>query len=130
MDMIDLFIGSEGTLGVITEITLRVLPRIPAVALALVCVPSEAKAVALVAALRRAAQQTWRDRDPRGLDLAAIENMDGRCLEILREDGVDRKHDVTVPDGTVMALLMQIELAPDTTSERAYGEIGAPSPGL
>ena len=124
MDLIDLFIGSEGTLGVITEITLRVLPRIPAVALALVCVPSETKAVGLVAALRRAAQQTWRDRDPRGLDLAAIENMDGRCLAMLREDGVDRKHDVTFPDGTAMALLMQIELAPDTTSERAYEEIG------
>jgi len=130
MDLIDLFIGSEGTLGVITEITLRVLPRIPAVALALVCVPSEAKAVALVDALRRAAQQTWSDRDPRGLDLAAIENMDGRCLEMLREDGVDRKHDVTFADGTAMALLMQIELAPETTSERAYEDIGnALSPG-
>jgi D-lactate dehydrogenase (cytochrome) len=125
MDLIDLFVGSEGTLGVITEITLRVLPRIPAVALALVCMPSEAKAVALVGALRRAAQQTWRTRDPRGLDVAAIENMDRRCVEMLREDGVDRKHDVTFPDGTAIALLMQVELSPGTTSERAYEEIGA-----
>src|ERR671935_125908 len=34
MDLIDLFIGSEGTLGVITEITFRVLPERPARCLA------------------------------------------------------------------------------------------------
>ena len=27
MDLIDLFIGSEGTLGIIVEATLRVIPR-------------------------------------------------------------------------------------------------------
>jgi D-lactate dehydrogenase (cytochrome) len=130
MDLIDLFIGSEGTLGIITEVTLRVLPRIPAIALALVCVRSEAGAVALVDALRRAAQHTWRDRDPLGLDIAAIENMDRRCLEMLREDGVDRKHDVTFPEDAAIALLMQVELPPDTTAERAYEDIGAAlSPG-
>ena len=37
---------------------------------------------------------TWRQRDPRGIDVAAIEHLDRRCLEILREDGADRRSDV------------------------------------
>ena len=125
MDLIDLFIGSEGTLGLVTEITFRVLPRVPALALALVCVPSETAAVALVDAIRRASQRTWHDRDPRGLDIVAVENMDRRCLELLHADGVDRKYDVDFPDLTAVALLMQLELAPETTSAQAYEQIGS-----
>jgi len=125
MDLVDLFIGAEGTLGVITAITFRIVPRVPGRALAFVPVPSEARAVELVDALRRASQTTWRDRDPHGIDVAAIENMDRRCLELLREDGVDRQHDVAWPDDTAIALLVQLELAPDMTAARAYDEIGA-----
>ena len=42
MDLIDLFIGAEGTLGVITELTLRVLPTRPAICLAFVRLPAPA----------------------------------------------------------------------------------------
>jgi len=125
MDLVDLFVGAEGTLGIVTEITFRVLPRAPLVALAFVPVPTEAGAVALVRALRDASRRTRQERDPRGIDVAAIENLDRRCLEILREDGVDRQHDVTLPLAAEMALLVQIELPPGTTAARAYDEIGA-----
>ena len=125
MDLVDLFVGAEGTLGIITEITFRVLPRAPLVALAFVPVPTEAGAVALVRALRDASRRTRQERDPRGIDVAAIENLDRRCLEILREDAVDRRHDVTLPLAAEMALLVQIELPPGTTAARAYDEIGA-----
>src|SRR5436190_6380850 len=90
MDLIDLFIGSEGTLGIITEVTFRVMPVRPAACLAFVPFDDRTAALAFVARLRDAASDTWRTRDPRGMDVSAIEHMDGRCLSLLREDGADR----------------------------------------
>jgi D-lactate dehydrogenase (cytochrome) len=111
MDPIDLFIGSEGTLGVITTVTFRALSPVPTTALALVPCRWERDALALVADLRRDAA------------VAAIEHMDSRCLEILHEDGADRQNDVTFPAGTTLALLVQLELPPGTTEAEAFDQI-------
>jgi D-lactate dehydrogenase (cytochrome) len=111
MDLIDLFIGSEGTLGVITTVTFRTLSPIPTSALAFVPCPSEENALALVGALR--AERS----------VAAIEHVDRRCLEILHEDGADRRSDVRVPDGSELALMVQLELPPGTTEADAFSEI-------
>ncbi|MBI3401221.1 MAG: FAD-binding oxidoreductase [Acidobacteria bacterium] len=124
MDLIDLFIGSEGTLGVVIDVTLRVLPSRPAQCLAFVPFADRRAALDFVAELRRAALETWRGRDPNGLDISAIEHMDARCLALLREDGVDRQCGVTIPDGTAIALLVTLELPPDMTSALAFDEIG------
>ena len=113
MDLIDLFIGSEGTLGVITTVTFRTASPIPTTALALVPCRSETDALALVADLRR---------EPA---VAAIEHMDRRCLDILEEDGADRRYDVRFPAGTALALLVQIELPRETTESDAFTEIEA-----
>jgi D-lactate dehydrogenase (cytochrome) len=123
MDLIDLFIGSEGTLGVVVDATLKVLQAPPAMAFALIPLPAEATALALVDELRRASAATWRDRDPRGIDVAAIELLDRRCLEVLHEDGADRRHDINVPDGTDAMLIVQLELPAGETAARAYDEI-------
>jgi D-lactate dehydrogenase (cytochrome) len=111
MDLIDLFIGSEGTLGVITTVTFRTLSPVPTSALAFVPCASEADALALVGDLRR---------EPA---VAAIEHVDRRCLEILHEDGADRRCDVRVPAGTALALLVQLELPPGTTEAEAFTQI-------
>jgi D-lactate dehydrogenase (cytochrome) len=113
MDAVDLFVGSEGTLGVITTATFRTLSPIPTTALAFVPCRSESEALALVGDLRQERA------------VAAIEHMDRRCLEILKEDGADRRHDVRVPDGTTLALLVQLELPTGTTEAAAFDEIEA-----
>ena len=132
MDAVDLFVGSEGTLGFITEVTCGVVSPRPETCLVWLTVPDDAGALALVAALRREAQATWRSRDPRGVDVAAVEHLDRRSLELVREDGADRRHDVDVPADAAVALLVQLELPPGAapTSDAAYDQIGgALAPG-
>jgi D-lactate dehydrogenase (cytochrome) len=123
IDLVDLFVGSEGTLGVIVDATLRVLPEPPAAALALVPVASEATAITLVDELRRESSATWRTRDRRGIDVAAIEHLDRRCLELLREDGADRRHDITIREGTELVLIIQLELPAGTDAAHAYADV-------
>jgi D-lactate dehydrogenase (cytochrome) len=113
MDAIDLFIGSEGTLGIITDISFRVVSPPPAVAMAMVPCQSEEQAIQLTSRLRAASLAI------------AIENIDRRSIEILVEDGVTAREHVTFPPGTEMALFVQLELPPGTTAERAYDEIAA-----
>ena len=124
MDLIDLFIGSEGTLGVVTEITLRVVPA-PAVCFALIPCPDFDTALDLVSSLREEARETWRTRDPRGLDVSAIEQMDARSIAILREDAADVRCGVNIPAGTGTLLLAEIELPRGTTAADVYVELGS-----
>jgi D-lactate dehydrogenase (cytochrome) len=124
MDAIDLFIGSEGTLGIVTEVTLRVLPTRPAECLVFVPFSSREAALAYVTGLRTAALDTWRTGDPRGLDVSAIEHMDARCLALLREDGVDHQQGVDIPADAAIALLVTLELPAGTTAGQTFDEIG------
>jgi D-lactate dehydrogenase (cytochrome) len=112
MDLIDLFIGSEGTLGVIAEATFRTAARPAGLCRAFVPVPSEDLAIALVGELRSAAIETWRSADPLGIDISAIEHLDARSIAVVHEDGVDRKLGVAVPSGAAVALLIDLELSP------------------
>jgi D-lactate dehydrogenase (cytochrome) len=125
MDLIDLFIGAEGTLGVIAEATLRVQPAPPAIALALIPIASDDRVLPLVGNLRHASHRTWTDRDPRGIDVSAIEYLDHRCLEILRDDGIDRRNEVALDPATAAILIVHLELPAGTTAASAFDEIGA-----
>lgn len=134
MDLLDLFIGAEGTLGVITEVTVAVVSPRPQIALVWVPVADEAAALTLVTTLRDEAQATWRTSDPRGLDVAAIEHLDRQSLALLREDGQDREHAVQIPDNAQMALLIQVELptgaaaSPNAAYEQIAGALAAGAP--
>jgi D-lactate dehydrogenase (cytochrome) len=73
MDAIDLFIGSEGTLGVICEIEVRLLPKFEGLLSGVVFFADEADVLALVADARKHA------------DARAIEFFDNESLNFLRE---------------------------------------------
>ncbi len=123
MDLIDLFIGSEGTLGAIAETVLTTAPLPGGMCRALVPVAGEAKAIALVDDLRRAALATWQTHDPNGIDIASIEHIDARSMAIVREDGVDRKLDITLPEGSAIALLIDLELPAAAAAGDLWGVI-------
>ena len=78
--------------------------------MALVTTTSEAAALALTADLRAAAQATWKSRDAQGIDVSAIEHMDRRCIEIVREDGADRRCAVTLDADADVVLFVHLEL--------------------
>src|SRR6185369_3605563 len=73
MDAIDLFIGSEGTLGVICEISTRLLPKPEGLLSGVVFFTDEDDVLALVAEVRA------------GVDARAIEFFDNESLNFLRE---------------------------------------------
>jgi D-lactate dehydrogenase (cytochrome) len=124
MDLVDLFVGSEGTLGVITEVELRLIEE-PCRFLGWVGFESEARALELVGRLREASRATWTSRDPRGIDIASIESMDRRCLELLREEGKDRENGVRLESGVETAILFGAELSTPRDKAAALLEISA-----
>ena len=123
MDLIDLFVGAEGTLGVVTSVTLNVLPRRPETCLLLIAVEHELQATRIASRLRDASLRTRRDGDPDGLDVVAIEHLDRRCLELLREDGVDRRRHISIPETAEVVLLVHVELPSGTGTDQVHEQV-------
>ena len=102
MDLVDLFVGAEGTLGVVTEATLRLLPAPGAVWGLMAFLPSTAAVVGFVNTLRQGTGNRGQGTEvggqrsevetppttnyqPPTAQLAALEYFDSRCLDFLRE---------------------------------------------
>jgi D-lactate dehydrogenase (cytochrome) len=110
MDLVDLFIGSEGTLGVITEIEVMLLPK-PVGLLSGVVFFSSAES--LLAFVRDARERSLCTRKTKGqgLDARAIEYFDNESLNFLRQ-----KYD-TIPANAVGAIFFEQETSQSSEDE-------------
>ena len=124
MDLIDLFLGSEGTLGIVTEATLRLEQARPATCLVFVTFSERPLGLRCVNDLRNATLATWRTHDAGGLDVSAIEHMDARSLALLREDGADRRSGMSIPADAALGLLITLDLPAATSSQAVYDALG------
>ncbi len=100
LDLIDFFIGSEGTLGIVTEIEVKLIPLPTAVLSGLSFFDSEQDAFECVKGLRESHQ----------IDARAMEFLDQKSLEILRENKIDQKIKVPIPINRKAAIYFEIEL--------------------
>lgn len=106
MDLIDLFIGSEGTLGIITELHLALQPKPATVWGVVAFIDSPEQVITLAEILRAQGLPAVR--------IAALEYFDANALDLLRHD---------MADGTLMGL----PLLSDEWREALYIEIYASS---
>ncbi len=84
MDAIDLFIGSEGTLGVITKIKLKLAPLPEKLISCVVFFDKETNALDFISNAREISLNTRLRSDPRCIEALALEFFDAYALKFLR----------------------------------------------
>ena len=122
MDLIDLFIGSEGTLGIVTRVEIRVVKK-PRQMSWLLTLANEARALALTAALRSASQRSRRDDDPNGIDVTAIEFADAPSIELLVADAAPSRIGVPLQGDAQALLFVQMNLPADADDASILDEL-------
>ncbi len=123
LDLVDLFVGAEGTLGVVLDATLDLEP-LPAAVLTAVAFPASiASAYALAATLRDRAIAVRGSGGGAGPDVRAIEIVDDRGLALLRGHGDASRLRVEIPGEARAAILIEAELPAPCSTARAVDEL-------
>jgi len=125
MDLVDLFIGSEGTLGVVTEVGLLLTRRPGGTLSALAFFGSDGDAVEFV----RHARGDLEGGAPDGIDALAYEFFDSRSFSFLRSRKEEQGASSTIPElpeGAVAGVLFEQEFEDEDelmTSYEAWEEV-------
>ena len=86
MDAIDLFIGSEGTLGILTKLKLKLLPAPQKVISAVIFFNSENDGLKFIEESRNKSYNSRKNKLPFSIDALALEYFDKYALNFLRDD--------------------------------------------
>lgn len=89
MDLIDLFIGQEGTLGVVIEADVMLVPAIGRILTGIAFFKEEDNSWDFVAEIKHLSSRTKKKADKEGVDAMSLEYFDYGALELLREDYAD-----------------------------------------
>lgn len=108
MDAIDLFIGSEGTLGVITEVETKLLPKPEGVLSGVVFFKSEENLLAFVREARAFSLHAREKNEADKIDARALEYFDAAALRFLRAKYA------LVPDSAAGAVFFEQEVTAET----------------
>lgn len=86
MDAIDLFIGSEGTLGIITSAKLKILPQPEKIISAVCFFENEIDAIKFIDEARTLSYSTRKENKSDNIDALALEFFDNYSLKFLKDD--------------------------------------------
>lgn len=86
MDAIDLFVGSEGTLGVITKIKLKLLTAPEKIISCIVFFPKEENALNFIQKAREVSLTSRAYNNIQAIDALSLEYFDEKTLDFMRED--------------------------------------------
>lgn len=123
MDLIDLFIGSEGTLGVVTAVELRIETVASASCLVFVTFADARRGVSFAMKLQEESRRTWSGQSGSALDVSAIEHLDARSLALVREDRVDARLGLPLDPEARIGLLVSVCLPAGTSASDVYAAV-------
>ncbi len=86
MDALDLFIGSEGTLGIVTKIKLKLVPKPEKVLSCLLFFNTEDEAMGFIIKARDLSRESQITKNENDINALALEFFDGNALKFLSND--------------------------------------------
>lgn len=106
MDIIDLFIGAEGTLGIVTKAKLRLVEKPGKIISCFVFFKSEEDSLQFITDLKRKSLLSAHTNDYTGLNALAIEFMDGNAINLIKGNPL-------IPPGSAAAVWFEQETTPE-----------------